>query len=66
MRETPEGEFADSLVELALLRGSRDNVTVIGVEIAGQADNYDSEDTVQMPADKDETVPGFTTGSGSD
>ncbi len=66
MLDTPEGGFANSLVELALERGSRDNVTVIGVEISGflEADLDASEDTIQVPADKDETVPGFTTGSG--
>jgi protein phosphatase len=68
MRDMPDGGFANSLVELALERGSRDNVTVIGVEISGLPeidDTDDSEDTIQVPADKDETVPGFTTGSGT-
>jgi len=68
MREYPHAGFAEPLVELALQRGSRDNVTVVGVEIIGRDGDLDhdndNEDTVQKPADKDETVPGFTTGSG--
>ena len=71
MHDMPDGGFANSLVELALERGSRDNVTVIGVEISGplemdeSEESDDSDDTIQVPADKDETVPGFTTGSGT-
>ncbi len=63
MREHSRAKFANPLVGLALQRGSRDNVTVIGIEITGQADDYANDDTIHKPADKDETVPGFTTGS---
>jgi len=62
MQDHPQAGFADPLVELALERGSRDNVSVIGIEICGQADiDEEDEDTVQKPEDQDETVPGFTT-----
>ncbi len=72
MREYPDAGFVEPLVELALQRGSRDNVTVVGVEICGPAEDFDTdndndhENTVQKHADKDETVPGFTAGSGRD
>ena len=64
MEEYPDAGFSEPLVELALQRGSRDNVTVIGVEISGRVDDYGNENTLQKPADKDETVPGFTTRRG--
>ena len=49
---------ASSLVELALSRGSRDNVTVIVVDIHGDgADGWPGDD-----ADGEDTIPGFTAG----
>ena len=49
---------ADALVELALSRGSRDNVTVVAVRIDGAVDEQ------AFDADSEDTLPGFTTGRG--
>ena len=55
-------DLADTLVELALSRGSRDNVTVIVVDVHG--DGRGSGDVPVQPSDSEDTVPGFTTGRG--
>jgi len=55
--------LADTLVELALSRGSRDNVTVIVVDVQGDA--HASEPPAAQAADTEETVPGFTTRRGA-
>ena len=38
--------FSDTLVELALSRGSRDNVTVVTIEMLDADDDGDGEDTI--------------------
>ncbi len=55
-------DLADILVELALSRGSRDNVTVIVVDVHG--DGHGTGDVPEQPSDSEDTVPGFTTGRG--
>ena len=52
------GDLANGLVELALSRGSRDNVTVVAVEVHGADGPLPPDDE-----DSEDTVPGFTTGS---
>jgi len=49
------GDLADTLVELALSRGSRDNVTVVAVHV--EADGDDAGD------ESEDTLPGFTAGA---
>jgi len=58
-------EVADALVELALSRGSRDNVTVVAVAVHNNGDEPNGSDEVSdiEPADSEETVPGFTAGA---
>jgi serine/threonine-protein phosphatase Stp1 len=58
-------EVANALVELALARGSRDNVTVVAVTVQGtdaevteMGESLDPQQT-----DSEETVPGFTVGA---
>ena len=58
-------EAADALVELALLRGSRDNVTVVAVAVQDDSGttNWPEPALDIEPADSEETLPGFTVGA---
>jgi serine/threonine protein phosphatase PrpC len=57
-------DLAHALVELALSRGSRDNVTVVVVDIE-HGDASLAASAPQEDADGEDTVPGFTTGLGA-
>ena len=58
-------EIADGLVELALARGSRDNVTVVAVTVHGNDVDVTEMGEPMDPqqTDSEETVPGFTVGA---
>lgn len=64
-KTTPAHELAFSLVESALLRGSRDNVTVVTVSVSADTPSP-PDDLEHGDADSEDTVPGFSTGSRDD
>jgi hypothetical protein len=47
-------------VELALSRGSRDNVTVVAVQIDGEEPDATAGEDELVDADSEDTLPGFT------
>lgn len=51
---------ADALVKLALSRGSRDNVSVVAVQIDGEAPDVTAGEDELFDADSEDTLPGFT------
>jgi serine/threonine protein phosphatase PrpC len=51
---------ANALVELALSRGSRDNVTVVAVQIDGEEPDATAGEDELVDADSEDTLPGFT------
>jgi len=59
---TPTQELAFALVELALARGSRDNVTVVTVGVSTDKPATPGDLQHDHP-DSEDTLPGFTTGS---
>lgn len=62
-----DSNLANTLVELALARGSRDNVTVVAVDIHGDVDDaWVEEAPAASGADGEDTVPGFTAGPDAD
>ena len=59
-------QVADALVELALSRGSRDNVTVVAVTVQnddGPATQWPRPTPEIDAADSEDTLPGFTAGT---
>lgn len=56
---------ADALVELALSRGSRDNVTVVAIAVQDDSGTTTWPEPAPAidPADSEDTVPGFTAGA---
>ena len=57
LAESTAAEASDALVELALSRGSRDNVTVVTVEIVDPSQAHD--EPAEASEGSEDTVPGL-------